>query len=95
MMHGPEGGQLTVKVAGELSLPPAETTTAVDPTGTFGTVATIAEADQELITAGADPNFTPPVVPWVAPKLAPLIVTAVPSGPFAGERVPMLGPGTS
>jgi hypothetical protein len=60
VIHGTVGGQFTVKVAGALSLPPAETTTAVGPVGMMGTAAIIAEGDQLLIVAVADPNFTPP-----------------------------------
>ena len=48
VMHGPVSGQVTVKLAGALSLPPADTTTVVGPTGTAGTGTTIAEADQEV-----------------------------------------------
>jgi hypothetical protein len=64
LMHGPVAGQFTVKVAGELSLPLADTTTGIGPTGTLGgTVTTIAEADQEEAFTVADPNFTLPDVP--------------------------------
>ena len=33
------------------------------------------------------------LVPWVAPKLVPVIVTDVPTGPLVGDRVVMLGAG--
>src|SRR5260221_7360757 len=31
------------------------------------------------------------LVPWVAPKVVPVIVTAVPTGPLAGDRLVMAG----
>lgn len=96
VMHGPAAGQLTVKFNAGLSLPPAETTTGSEPTGTDGTVTTIDEGDQLLTTActPVEPNFTTPD-PCDAPKFVPLIVTAEPGGPAAGVNEPMLGPGTS
>jgi len=45
----------------------------------------------QLVTTAVDePNITE-LVPWVEPKLAPLIVTGVPAGPEVGERLLMLG----
>jgi len=35
------------------------------------------------------------LVPFVAPKLAPAMITEVPMGPEAGERLVILGAGTA
>ena len=35
------------------------------------------------------------LVPWLAPKFVPVIVTAVPAGPVAGERLEMAGTGST
>ena len=48
----------------------------------------------QLVAVAAVPlNFTV-LVPWVAPKFAPLMVTAVPTTPVFGVRLVMLGAGT-
>ena len=39
-------------------------------------------------------NFTV-LVPWVAPKLVPVIVTDAPTAPEVGDRLVMLGVGST
>jgi hypothetical protein len=85
------GGTVTVKLTALLARPPAVTTTlpVVAPAGT-GT--TMLAADQVVGTAAVPLNVTV-LVPCVAPKFAPAIVTAVPTGPDAGVRLRMDGAG--
>jgi hypothetical protein len=45
----------------------------------------------QLVTVAAVPLKVTVLVPWVAPKFAPLIVTAAPTVPVFGVRVVMLG----
>jgi hypothetical protein len=75
----------TVKVSPLLARPPTVTTTfpVVAPVGT-GT--TILAADQLVGVAVVPLNLTV-LVPFVAPKFAPAIVTEVPTGPFGGVRL--------
>lgn len=78
VMHGlGAAGQLTVKLAGGLFAPPAETTTFVSPTETSGTVTVIdVSAHGGAATlAFAVPNAT---VPAALPKFFPVMVTVVP-----------------
>src|SRR5256885_7584791 len=55
-----------------------------------GTGTTILVAPQ-LVGVAAVPLKLTVLVPCVAPKFAPLIVTDVPTGPDVGERLVMLG----
>jgi hypothetical protein len=82
-------GIVTVKFAPLLATPPTVTTTfpVVAPVGT-GTTMLVA---LQLVGVPAVPlNFTV-LVPCVAPKLVPVIVTEVPTGPDVGLRLVMLG----
>src|SRR5208337_4161288 len=90
VMLGPE--DVTVKLAPLLATPPTVTTTfpVVAPAGTG---ATMLVAFQLVGVATIPLNFTV-LVPWVAPKFAPVIVTEVPSTPDVGFRLVMLGAGT-
>ena len=85
-------GELTVKLIPLLAIPPTVTTTfpVVAPAGT-GT--TILVALQLVGVAGIPLNLIV-LVPCVAPKFAPVIVTEVPSTPEVGFRLVMLGAGT-
>src|SRR5260221_11900554 len=47
-------------------------------------------ADQ-LVGVAAVPLNVTVLVPWVAPKFVPVIVTAVPTGPFVGDRLVTVG----
>jgi hypothetical protein len=55
-----------------------------------GTGTTIREALQ-LVGIAAVPLKLTVLVPWVAPKLVPVMVTEVPTGPELGLNVEMLG----
>ena len=82
-------GVVTAKFTVLLATPPTVTTTPpeVAPAGT-GTVMLVVP---QLVGAAFVPlNFTV-LVPWVAPKFAPRIVTEVPAGPDVGFREAMLG----
>ena len=90
VMLGP--GAVTVKLTPLLATPPTVTTTlpVVAPAGT-GTAMLVA---LQLVGVAAVPlNFTV-LVPCVAPKFAPLIVTDVPANPDVGFRLVMFGDGT-
>jgi hypothetical protein len=98
---GPEGGDrllilgdaITVKDAPLLSTPLTWTTTlplvAPDGTGTTTLVAL------QLVGVAALPLKATVLLPWVEPKLLPVIVTDVPTVPDVGERLLMLGDGTT
>jgi hypothetical protein len=85
------GGVVTVKVVPLLATPPTVTMTfpAAAPAGTG---ATMLVALQLVGVAVTPLNFTV-LVPCVAPKFVPAIVTEVPTGPEAGFRLVMLGGG--
>src|SRR5208283_1585967 len=85
-------GTVTVKLTPLLATPPTVSTTfpVVAPVGTG---ATMLVAFQLVGVATIPLNFTV-LVPWVAPKFAPVIVTEVPSTPDVGFRLVMLGAGT-
>ncbi len=90
VMLGP--GAVTVKLTPLLATPPTVTTTfpVVAPAGT-GTTMLVA---LQLVGVPAVPlNFTV-LVPCVAPKFAPVIVTDAPTNPDVGFRLVMLGAGT-
>ncbi len=72
-----------------LARPPTVTTTepVVAPVGT-GTAMLV--ADQVVGVAAVPLNVTV-LVPCVAPKLVPVIVTAVPTGPLVGDRLVNVG----
>jgi hypothetical protein len=83
-------GVVTVKLTPLLATPPTVTTTfpVVAPAGTVTPMLVVLQ----LVAAAAVPlNFTV-LVPCVAPKFAPLIVTALPTNPDVGFRLVMFGP---
>src|SRR5690242_20118479 len=67
-------------------------TTTLPVVAAAGTVATTLVALQ-LVTVAATPLNVTVLVPWVEPKLEPLMVTDVPVAPEVGEIVVMLGGG--
>jgi len=79
----------TVKLTPLLATPPTVTTTfpVVAPAGTGATMLVALQ----LVGAAAVPLKVTVLVPWVAPKLLPVIVTGVPVAPDVGERLVMLG----
>jgi hypothetical protein len=60
----------------------------------LGTVALMEVALQVGAAAGSPLKRTT-LVPWLAPKFCPVIVTAEPGAPLLGERFVMLGPGVT
>jgi hypothetical protein len=90
VMLGP--GEITVKLTPLLATPPTVTTTfpVVAPAGTFVTMLVALQ----LVGVAAIPLNVTVLVPCVAPKFAPAIVTVAPSTPDVGFRLVMLGAGT-
>src|SRR5204863_246011 len=84
-----DGGTVTVKGTPLLARPPTVTTTfpVVAPLGT-GTVRLVAI---QLLGVATVPLNATVLVPCVAPKFAPVIVTAVPTGPDVGLSVVIEG----
>jgi hypothetical protein len=79
-----DGGMVTVKGIALLARPPTVTTTfpLIAPLGT-GTVTLVA---LQLLGVADVPLNAMVLVPCVAPKFAPVMVTAVPTGPDVGLR---------
>jgi len=85
-------GTVTVKLTPLLAAPPTVTTT-LPVVAPAGTVAVMLAAPQLVGVAVIPLNFTV-LVPCVAPKFAPAIVTDVPGNPDVGFKLVMLGAGT-
>jgi hypothetical protein len=83
------GGTVTVYERVLLARPPTVTTT-LPVVAPAGTEATMLLADQ-VVGVAAVPLKVTVLVPWVAPKLLPLMVTAVATGPLDGERLVSVG----
>jgi hypothetical protein len=74
---------------------PLTVTTTLPVVAPVGTVATIDVAPQLVIVVAVVPlNFTV-LVPWVVPKFVPVIVTDAPTAPDVGDRLVMLGVGST
>jgi hypothetical protein len=88
------GAATTVKEEPLLANPPTVTTTfpVVAP---VGTVATIEVAPQLVITVATVPLNVTVLVPCVVPKFVPVIVTEAPTAPDGGDKLVMLGVGTT
>jgi hypothetical protein len=86
-------GTKTVKFTPLLSTPLACTTT-LPVVAPDGTRATMLVALQLVGVAAVPLNLTVPL-PWVDPKLVPVIVTEAPTTPDVGERLLMCGAGTT
>jgi hypothetical protein len=85
------GGGPTVNTTPLLATPPTVTTTFPE-VAPVGTCVTILDALQ-VVTVATLPLKVTVLVPWVAPKLAPEIVTDVPAAPVSGERPVTVGAG--
>jgi hypothetical protein len=83
------GVGMTVNVSALLARPPTVTTTlpVVAPAGT-GTTMLVAD---HVVGVAAVPLNVTVLAPWLAPKLLPLIVTAVAAGPVDGDRLVSVG----
>src|SRR5262249_36435920 len=79
----------TVKVSALLARPPAVTTT-LPVVAPAGTGAGMLVADHGVGEAAVPLNVTV-LVPWLAPKLVPLIVTDVATGPLDGDKLVRVG----
>jgi hypothetical protein len=86
------GPLATVKLTPLLATPPTVTTT-LPVVAPLGTAAVMLAALQLVAVAVVPLNFTV-LVPCVAPKFAPAIVTEAPTSPDVGFKLVMLGPGT-
>jgi hypothetical protein len=78
-----------------LAIPPAVTTTlpVVAPAGTGVTM--LVSLQFAGVGAAATPLNVIVLLPWVAPKPAPLIVTELPIAPDIGLTLATLGPGVT
>jgi len=85
-------GAVTVKLLPLLATPPTVTTT-VPVVAPVGTGTTMLVALQVVAVAAVPLNLTV-LVPCVAPKFAPVIVTDAPTNPEVGFKLVMLGAGT-
>src|SRR5712692_37032 len=83
-------GVVTVKADPLLATPPTVTTT-FPVLAPAGTRATMDVALQLVIEVAVVPLKVTVLVPCVAPKLKPVIVTEVPTGPEVGERLVIAG----
>lgn len=83
------GGTITVNTTALLGTPPTVTTTLplVAPLGT-GTVMLVA---LQLVGVALVPLKVTVLLPWLAPKLVPVMVTDVPARPEVGLKLIMLG----
>jgi hypothetical protein len=80
----------TTKLAPLLATP-ATVTTTLPVVAPVGTGSTMLVALQEVIVVAAVPLKVTVLVPWVAPKFVPAIVTDVPTAPEVGLRLEMVG----
>ena len=69
---------------------PVTVTTTLPVVAPAGTGTTMLVADQ-LVGVAVVPLKRMVLLPCVAPKFVPVTVTVVPTGPFVGERLVMLG----
>src|SRR5689334_5720187 len=91
----PESVPLVITVNAEPLLACPLTVTLTWPVvAAFGTVTPI-DVLVQLVTVAATPLKRATLLPWLAPKFWPLMVTAVPAAPLAGESDVMLGPGVT
>src|SRR5713226_2811210 len=93
MNAGVAVAEVTVNAIPLLATPPTVTTTfpGVAPAGTGATMLVA----PQLVGVAAVPLKVTVLVPCVAPKFAPLIVTDAPTNPDVGLKLVMLGPGTA
>src|SRR6266571_4994962 len=83
------GTVVTVKLTALLARP-ATVTSTLPVAAPLGTGATMLVALQ-LVGVAAVPLKLTVLLPWVDPKLVPVMVTEVPTGPEVGDRLVMLG----
>jgi len=81
---------ITVKLTGLLASPPIVTTT-LPVAAPLGTAATMVVGLQLAAIPAFVPLKVTVLLPWDAPKLLPVIVTDVPTGPEVTDRLVILG----
>src|SRR5690242_9965563 len=86
-----EGVESTVKFTPLLGTPDTVTTT-LPVLAPAGTVTPILVALQPENTVACVPPKLTVLLPWLAPKFVPVIVTVVPTAPLVGDTLLMLGP---
>jgi hypothetical protein len=84
------GDGATVNTMVALLLTPPTVATTAPVVAPAGTGVTMLVADHDVGVAVVPLNFTV-LVPCVAPKFVPLIVTVVPTGPLVGDRLRIVG----
>src|SRR6266567_3928736 len=85
------GGRVTVKITWLLPAPPTTTSTRSFPVGAPVGTGTDMLVALQLVGVAVVPLKVTVLVPWVAPKFVPVIVTEVPAGPLFGLRPLILG----
>jgi hypothetical protein len=80
---------VTVKVSALLATPPTVTTT--PPVAALAGAGTTTRVEDQLVGVAVVPLNLTVLVPCAEPKLVPLMVTDVPSGPLVGERLVRVG----
>jgi hypothetical protein len=85
-------GAVTVNVTALLAPTPVTfTTTGMAPSETDDGTGALIEVALHKVGAPTTPPKVTVLLPWVDPKLAPVIVTDVPTGPVVGERLVIAG----
>ena len=87
-------GTVTVKATPLLETPPLTVTNTGPVVAPVGTGTTMLPVLHEVRVAELPLNVTA-LVPWLAPKFAPAMVTEVPTGPEVGLKLVMLGGGVT
>src|SRR5690242_17539343 len=87
-----EGAEVTVKFTPLLGTPDTVTTT-FPVTASAGTVTPILVALQPENTVACVPPKLTVLLPWLAPKFVPVIVTVVPTAPLVGDTLVIVGVG--
>ena len=79
-------GRITVNTAVDGLITEFTVTVTFPVVALFGTIATICVVLQLVIEVACAPLKLTVLVPWVAPKLEPVIVTDVPTPPRVGDK---------
>jgi hypothetical protein len=83
------GAELMVNVAALLARPPTVTTT--EPVEAPEGIGALIDVLVQVVGVAMMPLKVTELLPWLVPKLLPLIVTVVPTGPKLGDKLVMLG----
>ena len=88
------GGTVTVYKM-PFDVPPVVVTVTLPVKAPAGTLATMTVSDQLVIVVAVVPLNLTVDVPWIAPKLVPVMVTEVPTGPERGLIEVIAGAGVA